>query len=43
MFMDTIKIKTVQKYADDKAKKINKYKEAVRILSILFEYTMRLG
>lgn len=43
MYMDKIQVKTIQKYADDKAKEIVKYKDAVRILSRLYEYAMRLG
>lgn len=42
-YMDKISVKSVQKFADEKAKELVKFKDAVRLLSTLFEYAMRLG
>ena len=42
-YMDTIQAKAVQKFADQKAKQIVKYKDVVRQLNTLFEHAIRLG
>lgn len=42
-FMDKIQTKSVQQFADNKAKEIVKYREVVNLLGSLFEYAMRLG
>ncbi|MBC6355769.1 site-specific integrase [Lactobacillus helsingborgensis] len=42
-FMDKIQVKAVQKFANQKAKEIVKYKDVVRLLSTLFEHAIRLG
>lgn len=42
-YMDKIKVKSVQEFADEKAQKLVKYKDVVRQLSTLYEYAIRLG
>lgn len=42
-YMDKIQPKTVQKFADQKAKEIVKYRDIINLLSSLFEYAIRLG
>ncbi|MCO6528521.1 MAG: site-specific integrase [Lactobacillus sp.] len=42
-YMDKIKVKSVQKFADNKANEIVKYKDVVRQLGTLFEYAIRLN
>ncbi|WEV36263.1 site-specific integrase [Lactobacillus sp. ESL0677] len=43
IYMDKIQVKDVQHFANEKAKQIVKYKDAVRQLNILFEYAIRFG
>lgn len=42
-YMDKIQVKAVQKFADEKAVEIVKYKDVVRQLGTLFEHAIRLG
>lgn len=42
-YIDGIEVKTIQKFADQKAKEIVKYKDVVRQLNTLFEHAIRLG
>lgn len=42
-YMDKIQSKSIQKFADKKAKEIVKYRDVINLLSSLFEYAMRLG
>ncbi|MDF7672195.1 site-specific integrase [Lactobacillus sp. ESL0701] len=42
-YMDKVQVKTIQRFADKKAKEIVKYKDVVRQVGILYEYAIRLG
>lgn len=42
-YMDKIQVKSIQRFADKKAKEIVKYKDVVRQLGTLFEYAIRFG